>query len=316
MVNVVICYQKGTGKMLDACLSSIKRHTGHPHKVWLVTAEPDEALFSLARDNDLPLLENSKIKGDNHAHGALLDWAIYGIGHDYDFILTLDSDCFPVADFWLQDLMFMMENGARIAGILHPWAPPPLTMQKSWIEWRVREQHCWESTHVACQLIRKSDFIELGQKYNDGDDTGLAVIKEARRLGWEIGGFKPTRCPSLLVQGSSFVSGFPPLACRIAHSHNSNPSHNPEFNRYSCVIFGDKIYHHGGFSRATMGADRPYGEELAWVTPLIFDRKGAEFLLLDDQSYRYQFDREEEVAAEKMGRLFGHDGRNIGGTGL
>jgi len=33
-------------------------------------------------------------------------------------------------------------------------------------------------------------------------------------------------------------------------------------------------------------------------------RRGAEFLLHDDYSYRFKFDREEEVAKEKMDRLF------------
>ena len=132
-VTIVICYQAGTGRMLKACLSSIKRHTKYPHRVWLVAAEPDNAMFTLVRNHNLPLLENPKVKDEHNVHGALLDWAIHGIGHDDELILTLDSDCFPVADGWLQDLHQMMQDGARIVGILRPWAPPPLTMQKAWI---------------------------------------------------------------------------------------------------------------------------------------------------------------------------------------
>lgn len=287
-VAIVICYQEGTGRMLDACLSSLRRHTHYPHNITVLTSRADDALLDLRDDFNFHLREMEVPKATLYGvHGAMLDLFLpHGV---YDeFLLTLDSDCFPVADGWLPRLVKMMKNGCRIAGILHPWAPPPEDLSPQKIEWRVRSQHCWLSTHVACQMIRPADLASLGKKYSTGDDTGLSIVKEARARGWEIDGFMPTRCPKFM-----------------------DSDDDPEFNRYSCVVFGDMMYHHGGFSRGEMGDKRPYQKEIGWVTPRVLEEKGAEFLLQNDMSYQYKFDSEEEVAKEKMERLFGYDGRNL-----
>ena len=302
MVSIVICYQKGTDKILNACLASIERHTKYNYRILILTAKSDPPLESLAFKYNATIGENPSLMDNHNVHGALLDWGVLLYSEDY--ILTLDSDCFPVADGWLTDLVKMMENGAKISGILHPWGPPPEDMERTKIEWRVRSQHCWDSTHVACQLIRPADLIELGKMYNEGDDTGMAILLEARKRGWKIDGFKPTRCPVLLVPRPVFEID------RCVREDKKSDK-NPEFNRYSSVVFGDRVYHHGGFSRATMGDDRPYGDELEWVTPIILDQAGAEFLLSGDTSYEYKFENEDAVAQEKMERLFCYKGRNL-----
>jgi hypothetical protein len=218
-------------------------------------------------------------------HGEMLDAVIpsrvYG-----DYVLTLDSDCFPVADGWLGDLVAMLEGGAAISGILHPWAPPPADMPHKKVEWRVRSQHCWENTHVACQLMRRETLVELwnaGCRYAKGDDTGLMFTRMARDKGWLIDGFKPTRCP-VIWEGDL----------------------DPEFNRYSCIVYGDKMYHHGGFSRGrVLGDQTVFGKSFGWCEELVLWGRGAEFLLSDRFSYKFKFDREEDIAKEKMQRLFG-----------
>ena len=69
----------------------------------------------------------------------------------HKWLLTLDSDCFPVADGWLTDLLAMK---ASVAGILHPWQPPSDELDPTTIEWRIRSEWNWNNTHVACQLTR------------------------------------------------------------------------------------------------------------------------------------------------------------------
>jgi hypothetical protein len=202
--------------------------------------------------------------------------------------MTLDSDCFPVAEGWLKDLRAMLKGNVRIAGILHPWGPPPPHMPKTKIEWRVRSQHCWETTHVACQLLKTDDLKHLkslGAGYNGGDDTGLLIPKIARQQGWEIKGYKVSRCPQV-------ADGLDVMA-------------DPEFNRYVCLVFGDKVYHHGGFSRVESFGDEPLFENsFGWAKERVLE-EGAAWLLDDKWSYRFKFDKEDEVAAEKMQRLFG-----------
>ena len=286
MITIVICYQSGTELMLLANLRSIKRHTsGIGYKIMVVTRKGGDSAFlnSLKIPFSVDIVELD-ISSDvtSHVHGMMLDTVIPSM-IETEYVMTLDSDCFPIADGWLSDLMYMMRGGARVVGILHPWAPPPASMDKKKIEWRVRSQHCWETTHVACQMLKVSDLIELGAKYKAGDDTGLAIVAAAKKKGWRVEGFVVSRCPA------------PELG-----------DIDPEFNRYVCLVFGDKMYHHGGFTRVTTSGDEPVLRgEFGWVLAEILANEGAEFLLDSVKSYKFRFDREEEVAQEKMQRLFG-----------
>jgi hypothetical protein len=287
-VTIVVCYQQGTGDILATCLASLARHTKDvSHKVVVLTRgrEPDADLEQLrvAYANvsaiSLPEIDD---KVSSRVHGAMLD-VVVPSRIDTEYVLTLDSDCFPVANGWLSDLLKMLKDGARISGILHPWAPPPSSMSQKKLEWRVRSQHCWETTHVACQMLRTEDVRLLNEKYNTGDDTGLALTKKAKSLGWKTDGFKVTRCPK-----------------------PETGETDPEFNRYVALVYGDRVYHHGGFTRTVVLGDEPvFRKEFGWVAGRVIIERGAEFLLDDSLSYRFEFDREEEVAKEKMQRLFG-----------
>jgi hypothetical protein len=73
------------------------------------------------------------------------------------------------------------------------------------------------------------------------------------------------------------------------------------------------VYHHGGFSRTEVFGDEPMFESIfGWVNERIL-AEGAAWLLDDEWSYRFKFDREEDIAAEKMQRLFGMHGDRMFG---
>jgi hypothetical protein len=282
--------------MVRVCLSNLVRHTDPMiYETLLVSAaKPEPSLDFLAyipelfrEEVETINLEPPEGKESSRLHGWMLDEVIPNrLAKETEFILTLDSDCFPIANHWLEDLIQMLENGAKLAGILHPWAPPPPDMPPSKVEYRVRSQHCWSTTHIACQLIRAGDYDDLyeqGCRFNAGDDTGLLIPKMVRAEGGRIEGFKVSRCP-VVWDGDL----------------------DPEFNRYSCLVYGDKIYHHGGFSRSRLlKDDAVFGKSFGWCEDLVLWGGGAEFLLNDRFSYKFKFDREEAVAKEKMQRLFG-----------
>lgn len=287
-VTIVICYQQGTSNILATCLASLARHTKDvPYKTAILTRgkghDADLEQLQVAYPNVVAAaLSEIDDKVSSRVHGMMLDVFIPE-RIDTEYVLTLDSDCFPIADYWLSELFGMMAGGARIVGILHPWAPPPLSLNQKKLEWRVRSQHCWDTTHVACQMLRTDDIRLLGKKYNTGDDTGLALTKQAKALGWKTDGYRLTRCPK---------------------SETNNL--DPEFNRYVALIYGDKVYHHGGFTRTAILGDEPvFQKGFGWAIGRIITERGAEFLLDDALSYRFKLDREEEVAKEKMQRLFG-----------
>ena len=294
-VAIVICWQPGTEPMVKTCLASIARHTRpDTYDVMLVSAVNPKPSLHFLNDASFPLealepvnLEPPAGKESSRLHGWMLDEVIPGKpAYEREYVLTLDSDCFPVADGWLDDLIGMLKGGATLSGILYPWSPPPPDTPPSKIEYRVRSQRCWQTTHVACQLIRASDYKRLydrGCRYNSGDDTGLLIPKMVKADNGKIDGFRLTRC-SAVWEGSL----------------------DPEFNRYSCLVYGDKVYHHGGFSRTRLlKDDATFARSFSWCEDLVLWGNGAEFLLNDRFNYPFKFDREEEVAKEAMQRLFG-----------
>jgi hypothetical protein len=215
-------------------------------------------------------------------HGMMLDAVIPHMTRQ-PYVLTLDSDCFPIADGWLSEMLAMMrDEDVGCAGILHPWGPPPPSMGKHLTEYRVRSQHCWNTTHVACQLVRTRGWTEE-MMYAGGDDTGLAIPAYLKARGQRCVGFKPTCCPK------------------------SDTKLDPEFNRYVGIVYGDKVYHHGGYTRIVGDGDvAVFKDSFGWALEVI-EKEGydAGFWHDPDACHRFAFDREEEVAAEKMQRLFG-----------
>jgi len=297
MVTIVICYRSGTSEMLKVCLESLQKHTAQETACVVATTNLfDGELQGLQLQNRFSVIEVKAPEG--HAarvHGNMLD-AIIPAKIDTEYVLTLDSDCFPIADGWLDDLLSMAHD-ARLVGILHPWAPPPDDMLHTRIAWRVRSQQCWNNTHVACQMIRVADYKELQESckvsYAGGDDTGLLITLRAKEKGWRIAGWMPTRCPLPSAPGN------------VTGGIKRTTPFDPEFNRIRCVVFGDKICHIGSYTLAKCGLLRPDSEYFDWAVERILGDGGAEFLLQDRLSYRYKFDREEEAAELKMNQIFG-----------
>jgi hypothetical protein len=286
--TILVCYKAGTQEMFKIWFNALNRHTKEPICV-IASVVSDEG--------DVAYREACEVFGDNEStmvvqlpkeeinkyriHGNMIDGVLKRGYIESEFLLTMDSDCFPVADGWLDDFYKMMDNGAKVVGILQPFAPP-VGLDEKKLAWRVLSQGCWSSTHVACQMIRMSDLKELDVLFSVGDDTGLLINFEAKKRNWKFDGFKITRCAKPVT------------------------ADDPEFNRYVSIIFGDKIYHHGGFTRTSVCGDKPFmSDAYGWVKDRIMKENGAEFLLDDCNSYTYKFDREEEVSNDRIDRLFG-----------
>ena len=295
MVTILICYQIGTPEILRTTLGSIARHTKDSDYKIVIAFIGEQNDFDCEYE-DIATLSNVILRpltldepeAMTRTHGAMIDKVVPDI--DTELLLTLDSDCFPIASGWLEDLIKMIQNGAGCSGILHPWSPPPKDMLKSKIEYRVRSQHCWETTHVACQLINVDFLKSLNTTFKDGDDTGLLIPMAIKKIGKKIEGFKPSRCP--MPEGNF----------------------DAEFNRYTCIVFGDKMFHLGGYTRENaFDDDAVLDGFFNWAKNRIAKEDGAEFLLDDDLSHTFIFDKEAEVAKEKMQRLFGLSSQRMEG---
>jgi len=288
MVDIIIAYVPNSNlNLLEMCLHRIRKYTDHELISNLVVVsnldantEMDEVPTVLAEyDIDMhyyPL--PADCTSGSRKHGFLVDEVVKCTSSKY--VLTLDSDCMPIADGWLDELL-KMQRECPVSGILHPWKPPLLDLPKDTMDFRIRSQLCWDNTHVACQLVSRCFIEDLGLKFMEGDDTGLLIPIRAREKGWEIKGFMPTRC------------ALP----------NNDCGFDPEYNRESCVVFGDMIYHHGGASRETTGHD-VYPASYFSDARREIEEFGPELLL--ERSYQYAFDREEEVNQKRMDVAFEH----------
>lgn len=281
LVTIVVSAGGASERMLRACLCSLERHRGATEYKILVVAPWHQCGVPQKVSEDLGVqFHGVNARVDNlsgsRIHAATLDNCLYKVRTPY--LLTLDADCFPVVDDWLDVMMSDIEAGAKVTGILHPWCPPPEELKSQTMEWRIRSQLCSNNTHVACQLVGLDTLKRLGVGFGDGDDTGLAIPVQARNAGMKVTGLKLSGC---------------------AYSTEAD---GLEFNREHCLIFGDKVYHHGGGCREEQGKGSP-SDIWRLVRKRVLDEGGAEFILEDP--YRYEFNNEEEVAAAMIEKILG-----------
>lgn len=284
MIDILVAYAAGTSEMLDVCLSSLGRHrAGADCQVMVITDGIGwEEAVNVARNHGgvIPIAYDIGSFGSgSEMHGKLLDAAISQSKSEY--ILTLDSDCFPVADGWLGDLLWRLHGNVMLSGILWPWIPAPKSVGEGTFEARIRKNHCWDNTQTACQLVKRSFVVDNKLSFVSGDDTGFNICRKVHEIGGKVDGFMSSCCPLL-----------------------DNKNEDVEMNRYACVVYGDKIYHQGGSTRRLQGASIDPLGLYDKARDRVFKEKGAEWILEAGNHHRYKLDREEDVAQYKMKWMF------------
>jgi len=287
MITILIAHVQGMSEVLRVCLASLARHdAGCPFKALVLTdgvegGSASEEAYHAVHDiewADWAALDLGTFRSGSDMHGKLLDAAIPLV--KTDFILTLDSDCFPVADGWLADLMNEYSNDSVLPGIKWPWIPMAEDEEYGEIERRIRKYHNWNNTQVACQLVSVPFLKASNLKYASGDDTGFALLDKVHEMGLKVGGWMPTKCA--LPSGDL----------------------NPELNRVACVVFGDKIFHMGGASRKAQGAEVDSQGFFDEARARVLAEKGAEWILEDGNHHKYRLNEEVGVVRYKMDCMY------------
>jgi glycosyltransferase involved in cell wall biosynthesis len=129
-----------------------------------------EWLSMLAKRGDIDLIRNDF----NIGHGPALELARRAVRSPY--LVTLDSDAFPIGDAWLSELRSRLDAHVKVAGILH---------HRGYI-------------HPSCLMVG-SDTMDawkltfLNEKSQPSRfDVGERISNEARRRGHEISGLTRT----------------------------------------------------------------------------------------------------------------------------
>lgn len=109
-------------------------------------------------------------------HTNALDYLVRKTAPNVDYIVTLDTDSFPIREDWLDLLVSECEQGAAIAGVYRDEMAPTLR----------------PFIHVSGLCARPGDLRGLDVSFNRhiGQDVGQNITEAVLRLGRRIAPFK------------------------------------------------------------------------------------------------------------------------------
>jgi hypothetical protein len=109
-------------------------------------------------------------------HALALDFLVSRTGPRTRYLITLDTDAFPIRDGWIEALTGTLEAGAAMAGIYRDEMTPRLR----------------PFIHVSCLCIRRRELLGLGVSFASGmaQDVGQNLTRELRRIGRGIVGLR------------------------------------------------------------------------------------------------------------------------------
>jgi hypothetical protein len=215
---------------IDLCLRQLERHShGWDYQVFVfdnshleqhralmrgherVQVLPASWFAALARlASRVPVRHLDRLL--ERSHPSALDYLAHKVAADFDYIVTLDNDSFPVRDDWLDVLVGECEQGAAVAGVYRDEMAPAIE----------------PFIHVSGLCLRPRDLRALNVSFGrdarpeieHNQDVGQKITHEFTRLGRTIA---PLR-RSNEVNVHFLIGG----------------------------IYGDVIYHHGAGSRKGM----------------------------------------------------------------
>jgi hypothetical protein len=212
---------------IDLCLNQVERHShgwdyqvfifdnSHlaQHRALMYTHErvrvlPGSWVGRLARIVDhIPVRHLDRLF--ERSHPAALDYLAHTLSADFDYIVTIDNDSFPVRGDWLDALVGACEGGAALAGVYRDEMAPAIA----------------PFIHVSGLCIRPRDLRDLNVSFGrearpeveHNQDVGQKITYELTRSGRAIAPLRRSNEVNL-----HFLIG---------------------------GIYGDVIYHHGAGSR-------------------------------------------------------------------
>lgn len=129
---------------IQLCLSQIERYSR--------LADPEVLVFDNANwpDQQTRIRSYARVRlfpaERELTHPEALDFLVGKTGPETEYIITLDSDCFPIRDGWIEQLTAKLDSGYALAGI---WRDEMLPYAPAFI-------------HPSCMAIRREDLLGLG----------------------------------------------------------------------------------------------------------------------------------------------------------
>jgi hypothetical protein len=163
---------------IELCVRQIERHSqGESYKilVWDNSALPDHRRF--LRDHPkvrlvTPNAPDSALGQKRFRHGRCLDRLLTKVHPDTEFVITLDSDSFPIRDGWIQNLTGRLDDEVMLAGV---WRDEFLPNKPAYIH--------------PCGLAARAETLRgFGTSFakNEGADVGHNVTEAALAAGGRV----------------------------------------------------------------------------------------------------------------------------------
>jgi glycosyl transferase family 2 len=155
---------------ISLCLRQIERHTD-PGDVRVLVYDqsklPEHA--EILREHRVEVFTDPE--GRHMPHADALDLLV-DRAEGAEFIVTLDSDAFPVSDAWLEQLTGSLRNGAALAGIYRDEMAPDIR----------------PFIHVSGLCIRRETLLGLDVSFarDKGQDTGQNITDALTAKGAEL----------------------------------------------------------------------------------------------------------------------------------
>lgn len=156
---------------IGLCLDQIERHSGFAdHEVMVFDnielPEQQERILAHRRVRLFPAA------GRELEHAQGLDFLVEQTSPEIEYLITLDTDSFPVRDGWLEYLTGKLDEGFAVAGV---WRDEMAAVLPPYI-------------HPSCLAIRRSDLLSLDVSFSRGveRDVGANITHNFLKSGRDI----------------------------------------------------------------------------------------------------------------------------------
>lgn len=155
------------------CLQQIERHSrtaSYEVLVWDNSWLPRQR--QLLREHPRVRMFNARTRGDQFPHGDSLDRLVKKVRPGTKYVITLDTDSFPIRDGWIENLTGRLTHNVWLAGV---WRDEMLPKSPAFV-------------HPCCTAVRTDRLraLDVGFKIGDGTDVGSRLTTATEAAGARV----------------------------------------------------------------------------------------------------------------------------------
>jgi hypothetical protein len=117
-------------------------------------------------------------------HGRALDRLVREVSAETEYVVSLDTDSFPIRHGWLENLIGRLDRGASIAGVWRDEMAPEIRPY----------------VHPSCLAMRRDTLLELDVQFSragGGQDVGQRVTEAVLAAGGGVSGLHRSNARNL-----------------------------------------------------------------------------------------------------------------------